>query len=497
MRKLDYGSATFAFVTLLIGGCATVEPGPDYLRVRDRTSEATGVFETYQPGEDARIAELVEGRLADGLSVEDSITIALLNNPMLQASLFGVGVARADVVQAGLLSNPSLGVSLRLPSGGGLANVETSLAQNIAELWQIPVRTRAAERALDAAILDVARRAAALYVDTKQAYFTAVQAAELQKVIQENLEVARRLATLAEERQQAGASGRLEVNLARTAVIEAELQAESARLAADDARRRLATLLGVSSRASELQLTDRLPAPPENTPDDDALLQLALISRLDIAAASELVQAAEAQLQTEYRRVFPVIELGVSMERDARQSQGGRDVLADTARASIANGRLTAPEIQPRSERDQDTEFVIGPSLSLELPIFDQNQAQIARAQFAFEQAVKTRVVLERALVQEVHGVLDRAETNWRLVRMYRERSLPLAQENLELSQEAYRLGKASFLSVLEAQRFLLSSRRDYVNALGEAAMTLPELEQAVGRPLADIAAVADVEDGL
>ncbi len=495
MRKFGYGLAISALVTVL-GGCATVEPRADYLRVRELVSEATGVPDMYRPGEDERVAELVEERLADGLSIEDSIAIALLNNPTLQASLFEVGLARADVVQAGLLSNPSLGVSLRLPSGGGLANVEAGLAQNIAELWQIPVRTRAAESALDAAILDVARRAAALFVDTKKAYFTALQAAERQDVIQENLELAKRLATLAEERQRAGASGRVDVNLARTAVIEAELQAESARLAADDARRTLATLLGVSNRASELQLTNQLPPPPENMPDGDALLQLALASRLDVAAASDLVQAAEAKLQTEYRRVFPLVELGVSMERDARKSQGGRDVLADTARATIANGRLSAPEIQPRSERDQDTEFVIGPTLSLELPIFDQNQAQIARAKYDFEQAVKTRVAIERALVQEVHGVLDRAKTNWRLVRMYRERSLPLAQENLDLSQEAYRLGKASFLSVLEAQRFLLSSRRDYVNALGEASMTLPELEQVVGRPLADIAALADVEDG-
>ena len=80
---------------------------------------------------------------------------------------------------------------------------------------------------------------------------------------------------------------------------------------------------------------------------------------------------------------------------------------------------------------------------------------------------------------------------------MYQKRSLPLAEDNLKLSQEAYRLGRASFLSVLEAQRFLLSSRRDYVNALGQAASTVPELEQVIGRPLRDVVVTEESKDGL
>lgn len=447
-------------ISLLLGGCATVKPQADYVRVAEHVARSTGMGDVYRPGEDERIEVLVSERFVDGLTVDEAVTIALLNNPTLQAEFFNVGVARAEVVQAGLLSNPSLGVSLLLPSGGGLANVEASLAQNIAGLWQIPVRKQAAERSLDAAILDVARRAALLAAETKRAYFAAVTAEELHGVLQENSDVSRRLATLVEERLNAGVSDQLEVNLARTAVIQAELQAESARLSSNNAFRALASLLGIPNRATELRLTDPLPAVPPKTPRDDELVRLAMASRLDVAAASELVEAAEARLRIEYRRVFPLVELGVV------------------------------------SERDQGEDFIFGPSLGLELPIFDQNQAQIARATFAYEQANKMLHALEQTLVQEVHGALDRVEASWRLVRMYQERSLPLAEDNLELSREAYRLGRASFLSVLEAQRFLLSSRRDYVSVLGQAASTLAELEQVVGLPLADIVASANLGNG-
>lgn len=494
-RKRVIALSTCA-VGVILGGCATVQPRMDYARVAERVTEATGVSNVYRPDEDEQSLALVNERLADDLSVDDAVTIALLNNPTLQASFFRVGMARADAVQAGLLSNPSLGVSLRLPAGGGLSNVEANLAQNIAELWQIPLRKQAAERSINAAILNVARQAAVLATDTKRAYFAAVQAKELHDVVQENLNVATRLSQLAIERRDAGASTQIEVNLARTAVIEAELQAETTQLAADNALRELATLLGLSNRASELQLADALPDVPDKPLSEDALMRMAKASRLDVAAARQLVNAAEARLRTEHRKVFKSVKLGVSLEREARKSQGSRDVLTDTARASVANGGLTAPEIQPRSERDTDTGFVIGPSLSLELPIFDQNQAQIANARFAYQQAKKSLDALERRLVQQVHGALDRVETNWRLVRMYRDRSLPLAEENLELSQEAYRLGRASFLSVLEAQRFLLSSRRDYVTALGQAARTLPEMEQVVGLPLADFVAETNSGDG-
>ena len=127
--------------SLLLSSCATVEPRLDYDRVAERVAEVTGMGEVYRPGEQERIAALVEERMADGLTVDDAVTIALLNNRSLQAAFFDVGMARADVVQAGLLSNPSIGVSVRFPSGGGLANIEASVAQNIAELWQIPLRT--------------------------------------------------------------------------------------------------------------------------------------------------------------------------------------------------------------------------------------------------------------------------------------------------------------------------------------------------------------------
>jgi cobalt-zinc-cadmium efflux system outer membrane protein len=476
------------------GGCATVDPKLDYQRVEQHVREATGQERVFHPDDANMIANHIERLMLDGLTADEAVEVCLLNNPTLQAAFMDIGMARADVVQAGLLSNPSLGVALRLPSGGGLANLEAGLAQNIAELWQIPHRKRAAERSLDAAVLKLAREAAGLAADTKVAYCKAVGADERHRIAQENLAIAKELLELALARQEAGAANELEVNLSRSLALDAELEMQSARLAAAETRRGLATLLGVTTDASALVLIDPLPETPRETPDPERLLDIARRWRLDIRVAEQAVLGAEARLEEEKRRLFRSVELGLSLERGERpRSAGGRDILADTARASIANGALTAPEIQPRSERDRDTDFTIGPSLDLELPIFDQNQAQIAKARFASQQAEKTLQALNRAAAQEVRGAIDRSFTAWELVRMCRDRALPLAQNNLDLSREAYRAGRTSFLSVLEAQRFFLSARSRYASAAEAAAVTIPELERAIGIPYARI--VSEVAD--
>ncbi len=469
----------------VVGGCATVNPEHDYAQVVRHITQATGQENMYHPKDDELVAGLVEELLQNGISADDAVQISLLNNPSLQAAFMDVGMARADAIQAGLYTNPFLNVAGLLPDSGGLANIQASVAQNIAELWQIPVRKLRAERSLDATIVNLARTAAVLAADAKVTYYIAVGSDERLRIAQGNLEIATNLLNLTLTRQTAGAANELDVNLSRSIALDSEIEVEQARLVAAGSRRELATMLGLTGNADVLVLTDSLPTESPETLDSESFIQLAKTWRLDIQTAQQTVAAAQANLEYEQRLVIPQVQVGLSLERSERTRQGGRDILADTARTSIANGRLTAPDIQPRSQRlsAKGQDFIIGPSLGITLPIFDQNQAQIAKAQLALQQASKARDGLDRAVTQEVRSSVDRAMTAWRVMRMYRDKSIPLAQRNLDLSQEAYRAGRASFLSVLEAQRFFLDTRRGYVEASQSAATMIPELERTVGLP--------------
>jgi cobalt-zinc-cadmium efflux system outer membrane protein len=166
-------------------------------------------------------------------------------------------------------------------------------------------------------------------------------------------------------------------------------------------------------------------------------------------------------------------------------------VLADTARASIANGQLTAPEVQSRGqrrlERSQQIEAILGPSLSLTLPIFDQNQAQIAKARMTYLEAKALLDRLERSIVQQTRDAADRLVTAWDVVTLYEQEVLPQAQVTLDLSQATYQAGQTTILNVIDAQRSLLEIRRGNLAALQDAAAALAELERATARPATEL----------
>lgn len=482
-RKQNHAIALCAPILLL--GCVTVEPRPDYERAAEHITHATGQTHVYRPGDDDVAAERVRERLADGLTAETAMELCLLNNPRLQAAFFDVGMSRADVVQSGLLANPTLGLSLRLPSGGGLANIEAALAQNIADIWQIPARSRAAERALDEAILRLAREVSTTAIEAKAAYYGAVAADRRLALARENAEIARQLVDMAAARRDAGAGSEIDVNAARSEQLETELAVRTAALDAVEARQALAVVLGLTDSPTGLVLVEDLPGPPQHAITPERLQSLALAHRLDILAARAASEAALAQWDEQRLRVFPTLEIGVELERAERQRSQGRRVAAETVRASAAAGAFTLPEIE-RSE-PKHTDFIIGPSIGLELPIFDQNQAQIARAEYAYEQAVRLLDALTREVTQEAWLAHERARSAWETAQFYENEVLPARQAHFDMSREAYAAGRSPWLTVMEAQRALLAARAGHVDALRRAAIALTDIERVTGQPIREV----------
>ncbi|MCC7316634.1 MAG: TolC family protein [Planctomycetes bacterium] len=475
----------------LICGCAAVNAAHDYARARQTIMDATGSSSVFEPEEAGAVTAAVSERIADGITTDEAVEICLLNNPSLQAAFLNVGIARADLVQSGLLSNPTLALSIAFPEGGGRSNIQATLAQSIVDLWQIPVRKRQAARSLDAAILDLARQAAQIAIDTKAAHYSAVAADQTLVIARENLQLAEQLLEAAQARQRAGAVGELDVNLVRGTLYSAELETQRARLESSTARRRLAILLGLTDVAQTLVLTTPISIETPTPLDAERITDLALASRLDVQASRQEIEANRARVDLEYRKIFPDISIGAYLERNERRALPGRNIAADTARASVAAGQLTAPEIQSRGqreqERSQEIDSIFGPAFNLTLPIFDQNQAQIAKARFSYEQALKQLEAIERSVIQQVRQGVDQAETARSVAEYFRGKLLPQAQSNLDLSRESYAAGRASLIVLLDAQRVLLATRRDAIAAERDRATALAELELVVSKPISAI----------
>lgn len=431
---------------LVLGGCASVDPTPDYGRAQDEVRSATGASALYQPGEEERVREQVMDLLDGGLTSKEAVQVALLNNRGLQELLFEIGVGRADAVQAGLLSNPSLQAVLRIPVDGGSTGAEGGLLQNLIELWHLPARKQVAEGLVERTVLDVAQRAVVVAAHTKASYFTALASSSALSVAEENLKTAQDFLDLTLERQSAGAATQVDVNAARSTFLEQQVLIRSARFAALDAKRRLSLALGLATPAERISLSDVLVEPPDRPLDLQRLLSLAREHRLDLRSAQRDVEVAECVMPLERRRLWRSVKVGLGFE-----SEG--------------------------------SDLALGPAIALEVPVFDQNQAQVAKAEYRYAQALTRLESVAAHVAQQVRGAYERYSMAQDTARLYRTELLPLREASLDLARESFAAGKTGFLSVLEAQDRLLTARREYVDRLEIVALSIPELEAACGRP--------------
>jgi len=243
-------------------------------------------------------------------------------------------------------------------------------------------------------------------------------------------------------------------------------------------------VLNLSHPSHSYILRDSLPEPSQLN-DEQALLNLALTQRLEARAAEYRVRAADARIRQEWSKIVPSFTAGYNLEQLESRALPGRKILADTARDSVAAGRLTAPPIESRGQRglekSQEIDVLQGPEFSATLPLWDQNQAQIARVRYQAEQRRKEY----ESLLDEIANQVNRAGVGLRsaneIVQFYRTQALPLAAQNLDSARRLYQAGEQGIIVVIEAQESLIARRRGYVRALGEYAAALTELERVVG----------------
>ena len=430
---------------LLVAGCRSVDPGPDYDRAAEEIRRATGAASVFQPDAEpdrlgARVSELLE----DGLELTEAVELGLLNSPVLQASFHGVGMASADRVQAGLLTNPSLNTVLRFPTSGGGTGFEGALFGSLLDLWQVPDRERVAEQALEARILQLAHEAALLAAEIRVAYIETVTSGSLVEIAAQNRAIAENLVGLAEARLAAAATTAIDVNLARLETSATAVALRDAELASGEAARRLKALLGLPADL-DLRL-GQLPEPSSRAlPPVEELERIAVERRIDLRAADAALAQAEAELERQRSLVWQTVDVGLGAEKDG--------------------------------------DWSLGPGVRVELPIFDQNQAQVAKASEEVRRRTKIRTALGIEATREVRSAEARMRAAFDTLAIYRDEVLARAEETLEQARESYRVGKTTILPVIEAQRQVLGARQNYVRRLEQAAAALSDVERATGTP--------------
>jgi len=127
------------------------------------------------------------------------------------------------------------------------------------------------------------------------------------------------------------------------------------------------------------------------------------------------------------------------------------------------------------------TQSGAGVSFSMDLPIHDRNQGEIARSQAAVKQSVETeastRVGVQTDVVNAYYGL----KSNEEIVNLYESGYLKQATDSRDISNYAYQRGAASILDLLDAERSYRATQLAYRQALAAQMIAVEQVNQAAG----------------
>lgn len=371
---------------LALAGCAGFSADGGMDRVSALSEARTGhkVQAVKPEARGERLAQL----LSLPLTPDSATEIALLNNKRLQVALADLGIAEADLVQAGRLRNP--GFSFGRLSGGGETEIERAILFDLTGLLTMPMRRAIEERRFGQAQLQTALQAVRTATDARRAYFQAVAAHQSLRYMQQADLAAQASAELAQRMAKVGNWGKLEE--AREQAFRAEVGAQLVRAGhtARASRERLVRLLGLSDEHAALTLPDRLPDLPATLESSERIESRALAQRLDVQAAKfETESTAKSLGLTRATRFVNVLEVGY--------------------RNKSVNGA-------PRAD---------GYEVELSLPLFDWGTARVRRAEAIYMRSLQRTAdvaVQARSEVRELHSAY---QSSYQVARQYRDEIVP------------------------------------------------------------------------
>lgn len=386
------------------------------------------------------------------LTADTAVQLALINNPDVRREAARLGFAAAEVYDAGRLANPTFSLTRLAGDSSAGANVPQltfGIAFNFVNLLFLPANTRYAQAQFEAAKLGVASTALDLSAQVEAAWFDAVGDHQLAQMRDAAAKAQRASADLAQRYFDAGNISARERAMEQAAASKAMLAAISARAAAVESRSSLNRLMGLSADQSHWSLDARLPEPLPQEDDVAALQKLALDSRLDLA--------------------------GLRRTSEAIASRFGL-----TRRTRLINGL----EIGVERERDYDGALDVGPTLSLELPLFNWGGGRVAAARAALDQAEAELDGRVLDVVSEVQLAAAKVGATRSLAQEYRSALIPHQEAVVAQAQKEQNYMLIGIFEVILAKQQEYEAYAGYIEAVRDYWTARSELTRAVGREL-------------
>jgi cobalt-zinc-cadmium efflux system outer membrane protein len=415
-----------------LSGCATLDLRSGFSEVSSTVQQRVGTPLFWNNGTDLdREAEdKLKAILGEKLTAERAVQIALLNNRELQGVYADLGVAQADLVQAGLLKNPLFDAVVTFPVSGGRPNFELTAVMSFLDVFYLPLRKRVAAGRFEEAKTRVTGAVLDLAGKVRSAVFEHLANEQLleldQSIVQAlaaSLEVAQRL-------RQAGNISDLDFARERVLLEGAKLRLRSAEISSRQSREQLNILMGLWGEETEWQDEGRLPDIPKDVISLEGGERTAVEESLDLAAQRQRIIAAGNQLGL------------------------------NRATALVAD-----LDVGARGERG-DGPWAVGPVLQFPIPLFDQGQARTGRAAAELGRAQQEYYALAVRLRATARAVADRLQGSRDRALFYRDVVLPLQELVVNEAQLHYNSMQLGPIELLRAREQQIQAATAYVGAL-------------------------------
>lgn len=424
-RPLRAMNAALALCSLLsLAGCAVYRPMP-------LTGEGVAA-KLRPPGDNALVMAVREIRhpllrpvrldASDGLSPEEASVLAVVLNPALRAARDRRKEAHAQLIQAGILPNPQLTGNLDYVVGGSTLGTQTGfgygLNWDLRALLTVRPNLDAAKASEQAVHLDIAWQEWQIALAAQAAVYNL---AALRAQVAQAKEIDARLASnaaLVKKAEQAHEKTVLDSTAAEASANEAHAILLGLQQELDQRRIALNRAIGYPA-GTKLRLQDDVALPSRvKPPAEAALLQGLEGRRLDLLALKRGYESQDARLRAAIIAQFPKISVGFT-------------------RAS-----------------DTGNVHTFGPSATIDLPIFDRNQGNIA-----IERATRERLFDEYTnRVFEARSDIASALSNIRWLNAQvagAESALPALSRLVQVSEEALQQGSSDVLGTYTARNNL------------------------------------------
>lgn len=392
------------------------------------------------------------GQEPRSLTLAAALALTREQNPELLSARQALVVARGRLVKAQYPSqfNPELGGSGAHRHFAERARSSTdydiTLSHKLEVAGQRGKRIAEAEKYFARVGQQVRNTERLILAQVKEAFYRALYLHRRLQLFRDIEQLNRRLEETAVSRFQAGEVPKMEVNFAAIRLGQARKDVIIAQRDYHTAVYALEQLVGVEP-TGRTRLVGELVVTSQAL-QEQTLLRLAMENRPDLQAALLEQQRVAAEIALTRRLAVP----NLTVQAFYREEEGG------------------------------DT--IVGGGISVPLPLFDRNQAELTQLAGHAGQAKYEQQSLELRIRQEVATALRSYEAAREEVAVFEQEVVDRAAENFRLMETAYREGKIDLLQVTVVQHDLVNAQLSYLDSLLNYWSARTALERAVGQDL-------------